>query len=34
VIGAISLLVLNYLVVRFLFRRAQLDRFLEGKRCC
>jgi uncharacterized membrane protein YcaP (DUF421 family) len=31
VIGAISLLVLNYLVVRFLFRRAKLDRFLEGK---
>jgi uncharacterized membrane protein YcaP (DUF421 family) len=30
VIGAISLLVLNYLVVRFLFRRAKLDRFLEG----
>jgi uncharacterized membrane protein YcaP (DUF421 family) len=31
VIGAISLLVVNYLVVRFLFRRAKLDRFLEGK---
>ncbi|HEU5099447.1 MAG TPA: YetF domain-containing protein [Roseiflexaceae bacterium] len=30
VIGAISLLALNYLVVRFLFRRAKLDRFLEG----
>jgi uncharacterized membrane protein YcaP (DUF421 family) len=30
-IGAASLLVLNYLVVRFLFRRTQLDRFLEGK---
>jgi uncharacterized membrane protein YcaP (DUF421 family) len=30
VIGAISLLVLNYLVVRFLFRRAKLDRYLEG----
>ena len=30
VIGAISLLVCNYLVVRFLFRRAKLDRFLEG----
>src|SRR5215203_243580 len=30
VIGALSLLVLNYLVVRFLFRRAKLDRFLEG----
>jgi len=31
VIGAASLLVLNYLVVRFLFRRAKLDRFLEGE---
>ena len=30
VIGAISLLALNYFVVRFLFRRAKLDRFLEG----
>jgi uncharacterized membrane protein YcaP (DUF421 family) len=30
VIGATSLLVLNYMVVRFLFRRAKLDRFLEG----
>jgi uncharacterized membrane protein YcaP (DUF421 family) len=30
VIGAMSLLALNYLVVRFLFRRAKLDRFLEG----
>ena len=30
VMGAISLLVCNYLVVRFLFRRAKLDRFLEG----
>jgi uncharacterized membrane protein YcaP (DUF421 family) len=30
VIGATSLLALNYLVVRFLFRRAKLDRFLEG----
>jgi uncharacterized membrane protein YcaP (DUF421 family) len=30
IIGAASLLVLNYLVVRFLFRRANLDRFLEG----
>jgi uncharacterized membrane protein YcaP (DUF421 family) len=30
VIGATSLLLLNYLVVRFLFRRARLDRFLEG----
>jgi uncharacterized membrane protein YcaP (DUF421 family) len=31
VIGATSLLVINYLVVRFLFRRAKLDRFLEGE---
>lgn len=31
VIGATSLLVINYLVVRFLFRRAKLERFLEGK---
>jgi uncharacterized membrane protein YcaP (DUF421 family) len=30
VIGATSLLLLNYMVVRFLFRRANLDRFLEG----
>src|SRR4029078_11598962 len=30
VIGATSLLILNYMVVRFLFRRAKLDRFLEG----
>jgi uncharacterized membrane protein YcaP (DUF421 family) len=30
VIGAISLLALNYLVVRFLFRRMKLDRLLEG----
>ena len=30
VIGATSLLVINYVVVRFLFRRMQLDRFLEG----
>ena len=29
-IGAASLLAVNYLVVRFLFRRANLDRFLEG----
>jgi uncharacterized membrane protein YcaP (DUF421 family) len=30
VIGGATLLVTNYLVVRFLFRRAGLDRFLEG----
>jgi uncharacterized membrane protein YcaP (DUF421 family) len=29
-IGAVSLLLINYLVVRFLFRRMRLDRFLEG----
>ena len=29
-IGAISLLAINYLVVRFLFRRTRLDRFREG----
>jgi uncharacterized membrane protein YcaP (DUF421 family) len=29
-IGATSLLAINYLVVRFLFRRTKLDRFLEG----
>jgi uncharacterized membrane protein YcaP (DUF421 family) len=29
-IGATSLLLTNYLVVRFLFRRMRLDRFLEG----
>ena len=31
VIGATSLMVINYLVIRFLFRRTKLDRFLEGK---
>lgn len=30
IIGATSLLVINYMVVRFLFRRTSLDRFLEG----
>jgi uncharacterized membrane protein YcaP (DUF421 family) len=29
-IGAASLLLINYVVVRFLFRRLRLDRFLEG----
>jgi uncharacterized membrane protein YcaP (DUF421 family) len=29
-IGATSLLAINYLVIRFLFRRTKLDRFLEG----
>jgi uncharacterized membrane protein YcaP (DUF421 family) len=30
VIGATSLMVINYAVIRFLFRRTKLDRFLEG----
>jgi uncharacterized membrane protein YcaP (DUF421 family) len=30
VIGAASLLIVNYMVVRFVFRRVSLDRFLEG----
>ena len=30
-IGAASLLITNYVVVRFLFRRLRLDRFLEGE---
>jgi uncharacterized membrane protein YcaP (DUF421 family) len=30
-IGALSLLVINYLVVRFLFRHRRLDQLLEGK---
>ncbi|HNP73075.1 MAG TPA: DUF421 domain-containing protein [Kouleothrix sp.] len=30
-LGAVSLLLTNYLVVRFLFRRVKLDRFLEGE---
>jgi uncharacterized membrane protein YcaP (DUF421 family) len=30
VIGAATLLLLNYLVVRFLYRHARLDRFVEG----
>src|SRR5690349_14528082 len=29
-IGATSLMLVNYLVVRFLFRRAKLDRLIEG----
>jgi uncharacterized membrane protein YcaP (DUF421 family) len=31
IIGAATLLLLNYLVVRFLFRHQKLDRFVEGK---
>jgi uncharacterized membrane protein YcaP (DUF421 family) len=30
-IGAVSLLVINYLVVRFLFRHRRLDQLVEGK---
>src|SRR3954470_10799761 len=31
IIGALSLLAMNYLVVRFLFRHRRLDQVLEGK---
>src|SRR6478736_4370793 len=31
VIGAVSLLVINYVVVRFLFRHRRLDEVIEGK---
>jgi uncharacterized membrane protein YcaP (DUF421 family) len=31
IIGAISLLVMNYLVVRFLFRHRRLDEIIEGE---
>src|SRR5438093_857805 len=30
VIGAVSLLVVNYVVVRFLYRHERIDRFVEG----
>ena len=30
-IGATSLLVVNYLVVRFLYNHKRLDRLIEGK---
>src|SRR5258708_4002455 len=30
IIGAISLLVVNYVVVRFLYRHERIDRFVEG----
>src|SRR5437868_6747505 len=30
VIGAVSLLVVNYAVVRFLYRHERIDRFVEG----
>src|SRR6202171_5504884 len=31
IIGASTLLLVNYLVVRFLYRHEKLDRFVEGK---
>ena len=31
ILGAVSLLVINYLVVRFLFRHRRLDQIVEGK---
>jgi uncharacterized membrane protein YcaP (DUF421 family) len=33
IIGASTLLLLNYLVVRFLYRHEKLDRFVEGESC-
>jgi len=33
VIGASTLLLLNYLVVRFLYRHEKIDRFVEGESC-
>src|SRR2546427_11197397 len=33
VIGAATLLLVNYLVVRFLFRHEKLDRLVEGEAC-
>src|SRR5467141_3741181 len=33
IIGASTLLVVNYLVVRFLYRHEKLDRFVEGESC-
>jgi uncharacterized membrane protein YcaP (DUF421 family) len=33
VIGAATLLLVNYLVVRFLFRHERLDQFVEGEAC-
>jgi uncharacterized membrane protein YcaP (DUF421 family) len=32
-IGALSLLILNWLVIRFLFRHRRLDQLIEGKPC-
>src|SRR5260221_7075723 len=33
IIGASTLLLVNFLVVRFLFRHEKLDRFVEGESC-
>ncbi|MCU1341235.1 MAG: rane protein-like protein [Candidatus Acidoferrum typicum] len=33
IIGASTLLLLNYLVVRFLYRHEKIDRFVEGESC-
>jgi len=33
IIGASTLLLVNYLVVRFLYRHERLDRFVEGESC-
>ena len=33
IIGAATLLLVNYLVVRFLYRHEKLDRFVEGESC-
>src|SRR6202140_2648969 len=33
IIGASTLLLVNYLVVRFLYRHEKLDRFVEGESC-
>ena len=33
IIGASTLLLVNYLVVRFLYRHRRLDRFVEGEAC-
>ncbi len=33
IIGAATLLIVNYLVVRFLYRHEKLDRIVEGESC-
>src|SRR6201988_2096116 len=33
IIGAATLLLVNYMVVRFLYRHKTLDRFVEGESC-